>query len=411
KEVKTVIEDAGLNYEIENVAEAEKRANAFVKSVGITKARKAADNNQIKGAERAFVYAAIINRLIEISDGVNPDELQRISDDYHSAYDALLALDAESRSAGRFINALKTIYQNSAIEYNIDIQVGKYKAVNNGEIDPETLAKFKEAANKIKELETKLKDAEEAFEKAKAQQAIDDIGQSISRKKPDNNKIKAKAIANKLRKAKILKPDVFSSAAPAAIVWDGAIETIAKAIEAGGSISDSINKGINYIKKTDWYKNLTQVKKGQAVQSLREFANSNLSNQNVFISDDGKIKIPEQAIRNYVEEGLTDVDEIAQRIIDDFFPDSGLTLREVRDAITKYGRTVNMSKDEISIEIRKLKRIGKLISSMEDVMTGKRPLKSGLQRDKITQKEREMIRQINDGIRELPADESELETS
>jgi len=126
--------------------------------------------------------------------------------------------------------------------------------------------------------------------------------------------------------------------------------------------------------------------------------------------EDGMLNIPNSVIRALVEGGIRDIDELAQAILDmvsDQAPD--LTLRDVRDAITQYGRTVNPTSDAIQKEINLLKRLGRLISANEDVDSGQRPARTGLLREKPTQEERQMQRNLREKMRDLPMDNADLE--
>ena len=201
------------------------------------------------------------------------------------------------------------------------------------------------------------------------------------------------------------------------LFWDAAIEIVATTLQdtkIGNNLAVAIQKGVEYIKNSDWFKQATKDTQKKAIDSFveRMIYDSTEQTSSISISDDGKIKIPESIVKDYVRQGITDINEISKRIIEDFFSgNEDVTIREVRDAITRYGKTINQSKDEINAKVRELKRIGKLISAMEDVLNGKRPLKSGLQRDKPTQVEREMMRELKDKMRDLPLDEADLETA
>ena len=417
--LKNIVETHGLNYKIENQIEVQKLAKEFVKKAGINKALEALKNNLIKGAEKAFVYAEVLDVLTNTSETASLDELLKIQEDYSSITDdAMVAFDEEARSAGRFISALYKIYQTSKIKYNLTKQINDYKANNNGEISEEVLTKFKEADKKIQELEIKIKEILEKQKKEEGDDAIESINESIEREKTKKikqitNTDKAKLIANNIRKAKIHKPSMFASATPASIVWDGAVETVAKSIELGVSITDAIRNGVDFIKNSDWFKSLNKQDKSNA---LNEFQSNiiNISGQQlVVVSDDGKIKVPEQLIRDLVESGINNIDILSKEVLNilkESYPDYDITIREVRDAITKYGKTVNPpSEDHISIEIAKLKRTGKLISALEDVISGKRPKKSGFLRAKPTQTERELRSKVNYLLKEFPINEADLE--
>jgi len=63
-------------------------------------------------------------------------------------------------------------------------------------------------------------------------------------------------LADKIRKAKIHRPGVFSAATPASLAWDVSVEAVAKTIELSGNVAQAITDGITALKDTDWYKGL-----------------------------------------------------------------------------------------------------------------------------------------------------------
>ncbi len=100
--------------------------------------------------------------------------------------------------------------------------------------------------------------------------------------------------------------------------------------------------------------------------------------------------------RNRVESGLTRIEDIVDYIhgkLTDIGHD--ITKRDIRDAISGYGKTVEMSKDAIDVALREAKRQGKLISALEDAQAKVLPLKSGLQRDAATDRVRELTKEVN----------------
>ncbi len=80
--------------------------------------------------------------------------------------------------------------------------------------------------------------------------------------------------------------------------------------------------------------------------------------------------------------------------------DAGATERDLRDALSGYGKTIQMSKDEIDIKLRELRALARDVSALEDIQAGGRPARSGLQRDKQTQRQRESKKRINAALRE-----------
>lgn len=78
------------------------------------------------------------------------------------------------------------------------------------------------------------------------------------------------SLADKIRKGKI-GDDIAMAGVPfAKEVWNGAIEAVAKAVEGGMLLKDAIQKGIDYIKETDWYKNLKDSEKSKAEKRFTE---------------------------------------------------------------------------------------------------------------------------------------------
>jgi len=67
--------------------------------------------------------------------------------------------------------------------------------------------------------------------------------------------------AEKLREGKISKLGGFKAGTGFDAVWDASIEVVAKSLEAGANVADSIAKGLEYIKGTEWYKALSDKEK------------------------------------------------------------------------------------------------------------------------------------------------------
>jgi soluble cytochrome b562 len=104
---------------------------------------------------------------------------------------------------------------------------------------------------------------------------------------------------------------------------------------------------------------------------------------------------------NRVQLGVTNaealVDEV-YNVLKDKVP--GIERRDVRDAISGYGMTKEMSRKDLDVQLRNYKRELRELSKIEDIEAGKEPLKSGLQRDvpsqavKTLEDRRKIITQI-----------------
>ena len=97
-------------------------------------------------------------------------------------------------------------------------------------------------------------------------------GPTPEEKEQQSIKDKAKRTAQKIReKAKLNRPGMFMAASPASLVWDGAVEIVASTIQAGGVIADAVQRGIEHIKASDWYKGLSAGGKQKAIDQFAEF--------------------------------------------------------------------------------------------------------------------------------------------
>lgn len=226
----------------------------------------------------------------------------------------------------------------------------------------------KDQENKIKNLtdtNEKLKSKLEIAEKA----LIDATNKVLETKAGAEPKTKeaakksysemARSVADRIRKAaKIHKPGIFSAATPASLIWDSAVEIVAKTIEAGGSISDAISKGLNHIKESSWYKGLSDDNKKQAEKEFTDFHEENASPldgtieslwkrfQNRYDNDFSKEEskaIWDYAKTNYLDKNVSYIDMI-YKVADDL----GLNSNQVRAAITlKYDKYLKSKSDEV----------------------------------------------------------------
>lgn len=78
---------------------------------------------------------------------------------------------------------------------------------------------------------------------------------------------------------------------------------------------------------------------------------------------------------------------------------SGVSKREVQDAISGYGVTKQLSKEEINVQLRELKRQMRLASALDDAEKGLTPLRSGLMRDAKTAKVKKMEKAVRDEMK------------
>lgn len=324
--------------------------------------------------------------------------------------------------------------------FNLVKETLRYKRNNSGYIPPEVVEKFKEADRKIKELQRDIDEQRKAFEKAEAERAIKDIQDAIAREEEITRRIeegiagatatvyesltpKRKSYADKALSALAkLKKNIRSRnydatlGIPAAII-DAGITAIEVAIKTGKTVVEAVEIGINRVKK---------LLKGKPFNSEDRFRRDMLegfSSQGVEIdgpdakfkpriNDDGTITIPGRIIRDLVKSGIDNIEDLTDevmKLIVPILPD--VTHRQVRDFITGYGRKVNMTKDEIAEKIAELKRVGRLLSELEDLEIGKLKETDPQKRARITDRELELkakVKLLSDRlIRELHIEPTE----
>lgn len=122
-------------------------------------------------------------------------------------------------------------------------------------------------------------------------------------------------------------------------------------------------------------------------------------------------KLYGEIAKNRVKAGINTIEALVDEVYT-IGKNYGLELskREVRDAISKYGVVGKLSKDEINVQLRELKRQGRLISALEDAKGGKAPLRSGLLRDEKSVKVIELEKKVKQAMKDSGIDVSKIKT-
>lgn len=412
KEVKQKLKDSGLEREVQNQAKAERAAKKFVEEVGIGPALDAVKNGDVKGAPAAVIWNAAIesvNKKILVEK--NPAKLEELS---KLQSELMQAFGQEATYGGQFNAMLDRIYGTSELGYNAEAQIKKYKDVNGGEIPADLEKRFREIEQELKEVRQKYAEAEERAKWKEAQTQVDNIVESITREKKTRSARHKKADdllaegLDELADALGITKKAFGTERPSASL---ALEKIGRAlIEKGhATLEDVVDKIRDVVKDKlgdkvkfeDYEEDLKAAFRPESAKATMK---------------DGKLVIPHALIRAGVEEGHRTAESLTafvKEAIKEDFPD--VSDREVRDAISGYGKVVNPSGDEIEADIRKIKRISRDLSKLEDIGNKKRPLRSGRQRDAMDAEERALAKKVREAMKELPLDAEtaakELKTS
>lgn len=217
-------------------------------------------------------------------------------------------------------------------------------------------------SKKATEFHDKIKEKDDVI--SKLQSKIDNLINKQKEAAPEKGiKEKAKDLAKKIRdNAKLSRPGMFSAASPGSIVWDGAVEVVASSIEAGGAIADAIAKGIEHIKASDWYNNLSKKEKENAINQFEEWHKSESTDkidiQTHFADKKGnkftqeEVKAIWEHAKAIISSGKTDFHDVVQQVA----MDTGLSADQVRHAISQPKGAKKVT-DEMYAEMYKRNQI------------------------------------------------------
>lgn len=406
EETKKGIEKYGLTREIEDQVEASDNARKFVDEVGDDEALNAVRVGRIVGGEASAVWATVLQNIDrEIATAQTVEEAKALAD---IQSDLMQEWDKRLTAAGRESAMMKYIYKNMDIGYNYKEQVRQYKEANNGEISPELEAKFKEWDEELKAAKKRILELERELIEKEVAQAVKDIKTSIDRSKKTTKP--RPAVYGKQRVAKGLDDLAVALGVKLSAVGEERVSAVTALTEIGqGLIEEGVATTENVAQKIREY--IAERFGGKV--NFDEYEDDVMAALSGELSGTG-IKIPNSLIRNLVASGIDNINDLTAAVkeaIIEQYPDA--TDRQIRDAITGYGKTVNKSRTELEAEldaaVRKVKRIGRITSALEDVRNKKRPLRSGLQRDKLDAEERALQKELREAMKDLPLDDVDLE--
>lgn len=118
-----------------------------------------------------------------------------------------------------------------------------------------------------------------------------------------------------------------------------------------------------------------------------------------------------------VESGTTDREKVVDAVHEELREILGeeWTRRQTMDAISGYGKFKELSKDDISKEIRRISGELQQLAKLEDMAAGKAPKKTGIERREVGEGERHLITEVNEakkrGGYEITDPERQLKTA
>jgi len=416
EKVAKAIEKIGLFRIPINIDEALERGKQLVKELGFDGAYEVfqdlsptifADGIYLDEATRIGVFGALCEELQAKIDDVNTTPGQVL--DYAEKLAEVQSKGGKLVSGGAILMRVwQAVLNRTTVPYQYERRVKEWKALfPNSPITAEMEKRLKDAEAKFIELDKKFKDLLAKQKEYEESQAINDIKEGIEEEKKSKKKVPTsilKQLADRVRKLSTTRPSMFTAATPASLVWDAAVEAVATALEAGASVEMAIRKGVDVIIKSPWYKKLSKADQkkaeGEFVNHYASLSEDELGGVEI-VND--SIVVPHKLIRYYVEQGITDIDKIAEDIVETLKEDNpNITVRDVRDAITGYAKkTKRKTRPQIDKEIDMLKREGKLQSELEDIQNGIKKEKNPQARATLSDRAKNLTEEIDKIHQEL----------
>ena len=113
-------------------------------------------------------------------------------------------------------------------------------------------------------------------------------------------------------------------------------------------------------------------------------------------------KLIRELMRDEVESGVRDLDTAVRNVHDIVVKSNpDITLRQVRDTFSDYGKSTQPSQETTDVVLRDLRAQSQKVSQLEDIMQGKPPLKTGKGRDAPSQITRELTKQVHSAMKKM----------
>lgn len=337
-DVKKHLEEKGLIRTSFSQKQRSEQATEFINKFGEDASYHAVKSGDVEGGLAASILSQlqILNKRAMDKlplDSEERAELAKKQSDY------IDLMEKKGYIGGEFSGQLAYEYQKADLDFaSIKKQV---EDITKKPLTKEQEEKAQKLTNENENLKKQLEQAEAKLIE-ETDKAFEEGKKSAEEGKPEKKSDKAKRIADSLRNnAKLHKPNTFSVANPASLLWDTAIEIVAKSIEAGGKLADAVELGLEHIRNSDWYKSLNAGKKLSAENDFKNFNYDNAgttdleSLQHRFLNKSDNKFTPEQARDiwkymkdNYINNGMSYRDAISK-----VSEDLGLTWRQVSEAI------------------------------------------------------------------------------
>jgi hypothetical protein len=190
--------------------------------------------------------------------------------------------------------------------------------------------------------------------------------------------------------------------------------------DASKKIND-LNKEIEKLKNESKQKADSEAVNDIKEDNARRKGKKQTKEENTYVSSkDGKVSISTALIREAVEQGAETIEDVINYVRADvqaMFTDA--SDRQIRDAISNYGKQVNPTKDEVQKKINEIKSIGRMLSKLEDIqkalannslfdnLKSKRARRDA--RRRLSEQEEQLKRAIREEMAKLPLSLEDIE--
>lgn len=333
EDVKKHLEEKGLTRKSFSPQERSQQATDFIKKFGDDAAVMAVKTGDVEGG-----LASSILTQLQIKNNRLMSELDPESEEYQKlakeTADLINTAENKGYSSGEFVGQLAYEYQNAELNYaNIKRQVEK---ATGKKLSDKMEKKVKDLSDQNEKLKKQLLDSESKL--------IDETERAFKsgydEHKNETKTQKAKRVADKIRSLKIQTVNDATLGIPIAL-YNGALEISATTLEAGGKLSDAIDKGLKHLRESDFYNKLSDNKRNELEDKFKsdhyETAGStDLDDlQARFVDKKGNKFTPSEArdIWGYIKQTYLDNGTSYRDAISKSAQDLGLTWRQVSEAI------------------------------------------------------------------------------
>jgi hypothetical protein len=301
------------------------------------------DRARLKAEHRETLKA--VSDAVDRGDGMAVAEgrvrLERVEKDLDSNDQALQKGGREQSAA---FNARKMIVRD---DYDLDTLVRRAKAAKGSDLTPAERGQFEELSRRLEEAERKVAERDEQLSKAQAERAARKLAADASGE--------ARLEARRQRRV-TTKQELDTQFADLRAQFAQARAEIKSTVQPSG------------LAGLDPEGKLT----GLVIQMAKNRVRAGV------VTAEGLVDEIYNALKDHVE---------------------GLTKRDIRDTISGYGKTAEMSQDPTAKSLRDLKQQMRLVSAIEDAEGGQKPQRSGLQREPQSAEARRLRAELYDKMK------------